>query len=141
MSRRTYRVLKVAAEIAVPLAEPLVFLLSIAAALAFWELISRTGAISQRDLPAMSTSFRELWSMMQTSHFWWSFADTVRGWALGLVIAAALAVPIGILLGSSSFAAAAFRVPIEFLRPIPSAARPRCSSLCCRSPRRSASGS
>ncbi len=104
------------------LAEPVVFVLSIASALAFWEVISRTGAISQRDLPAMSTSFEELWRMMQTSHFWWSFADTVRGWALGLGIATALAVPIGILLGSSDFAASAFRVPIEFLRPIPSAA-------------------
>ena len=30
--------------------------------------------------------------------------------------------PIGIALGSSDFAAASFRVPIEFLRPIPSAA-------------------
>ncbi len=104
------------------LAEPVIFVLSIASALAFWELISRTGAISQRDLPAMSTSFRELWSMMQTAHFWWSFADTVRGWALGLGIATVLAVPLGILLGSSDFASSAFRVPIEFLRPIPSAA-------------------
>ena len=33
-----------------------------------------------------------------------------------------LAIPIGIALGSSNFAASAFRVPIEFLRPIPSAA-------------------
>ena len=41
---------------------------------------------------------------------------------MGLGVAAALAVPIGILLGSSDFAASAFRVPIEFLRPIPSAA-------------------
>jgi ABC-type nitrate/sulfonate/bicarbonate transport system permease component len=105
-----------------PFVEPIVFVLSIASALVFWEVVSRTGAISQRDLPAMSTSFNELWSMMQTSHFWWSFADTVRGWALGLGIATALAVPIGILLGSSDFAASAFRIPIEFLRPIPSAA-------------------
>ena len=60
--------------------------------------------------------------MMQTSHFWWAFADTVRGWALGLGFATVLAVPIGIVLGSSDFAASAFRVPIEFLRPIPSAA-------------------
>jgi len=112
----------VARERRMSLAEPVVFVLSIASALAFWEVISRTGAISQRDLPAMSTSFEELWRMMQTSHFWWSFADTVRGWALGLGIATALAVPIGILLGSSDFAASAFRVPIEFLRPIPSAA-------------------
>ena len=46
----------------------------------------------------------------------------MRGWALGLGIATALAVPLGILLGSSDTAARAFRVPIEFLRPIPSAA-------------------
>jgi ABC-type nitrate/sulfonate/bicarbonate transport system permease component len=104
------------------LAEPVVFVLSIASALAFWELVSRTGAISQKDLPAMSTTFRELWSLVQTSHFWFAFGDTVRGWALGLGIATALAVPIGIVLGSSDFAASAFRIPIEFLRPIPSAA-------------------
>jgi len=102
--------------------EPVVFVLSILSALVFWELISRTGVISQRDLPAASTSFNELWSMLQTSHFWWSFADTVRGWFLGLTIAAVLAIPIGILLGSSELASSAFHIPIEFLRPIPSAA-------------------
>jgi ABC-type nitrate/sulfonate/bicarbonate transport system permease component len=106
----------------ISLTEPVIFVLSIAASLALWEVISRTGAISQKDLPAMSTSFEELWRLMQTGHFWWSVGDTVRGWALGLGIAAALAVPIGILLGSSDFAASAFRIPIEFLRPIPSAA-------------------
>jgi ABC-type nitrate/sulfonate/bicarbonate transport system permease component len=102
--------------------EPVVFVLSIASALVFWELISRTGVISQRDLPAASTSFNELWSMVQTSHFWWSFADTVRGWFFGLLIAAVLAIPLGILLGSSDIASSAFHIPIEFLRPIPSAA-------------------
>jgi ABC-type nitrate/sulfonate/bicarbonate transport system permease component len=96
-------------------------IVSIAAALALWELISRTGLIAQTDLPAMSTSFSELWSMMQTAAFWENFGYTVRGWFLGLAIATVLAVPLGIALGSSEFAARAFRVPIEFLRPIPSA--------------------
>jgi ABC-type nitrate/sulfonate/bicarbonate transport system permease component len=94
---------------------------SVAAALGLWELISRTGTIDQRDLPAMSTSFRALWTMLQTGAFWSAFLHTVRGWALGLGIATVLAVPIGVLLGSSEFAGRAFRVPIEFLRPIPSA--------------------
>ena len=102
--------------------EALVCVLSIAAALALWELVSQTELISQQDLPAMSTSFDALWSLVQTGHFWVAFADTVRGWALGLGVATALAVPIGIGLGSSDLAAAAFRVPIELLRPIPSAA-------------------
>jgi ABC-type nitrate/sulfonate/bicarbonate transport system permease component len=100
----------------------LVPVLSIAAALGLWELVVRGGVISQQDLPTMSATVRELWSLMETRGFWVAFGETVRGWALGLGIATALAVPIGIVLGSSSFAAAAFRVPIEFLRPIPSAA-------------------
>ena len=102
--------------------DSLIFVLSIASSLALWEVVSRTGLISQQDLPAMSTSFRELWTLMQTGGFWHAFADTVRGWAIGLGLATALAVPLGIALGSSEFAASAFRIPIEFLRPIPSAA-------------------
>jgi ABC-type nitrate/sulfonate/bicarbonate transport system permease component len=104
-----------------PAASVLVPLVSVAVALAAWEVVSRTGLISQNDLPAMSTSFGELWDLMQTGAFWKNFGYTVRGWALGLAIATALAVPLGILLGSSELAARAFRVPIEFLRPIPSA--------------------
>ncbi|HEX2434320.1 MAG TPA: ABC transporter permease [Gaiellaceae bacterium] len=99
-----------------------VTVLSIAAGLLVWELVSRSGLISEDDLPAMTTTFNELWSMMHTREFWVAFGETVRGWALGLGIATLLAVPIGILLGSSEFANRALRVPVEFLRPIPSAA-------------------
>jgi ABC-type nitrate/sulfonate/bicarbonate transport system permease component len=96
--------------------------LSVIAALALWELISRTGVIAERDLPAMSTCVRTLWHLLQTGAFWHALLLTVRGWALGLGVAAVLAIPIGIVLGSSDLAGRAFRVPIEFLRPIPSAA-------------------
>ncbi len=95
---------------------------SIAAFLALWQYVSTSGLISEQDLPAMTTTFQELWRMMHTQAFWTAFGQTVRGWALGLVIATVLAVPIGIVLGSSEFAGRAFRIPIEFLRPIPSAA-------------------
>ena len=103
------------------LGEGALVVLSIAAALAVWEVVSRTGLISETDLPSMSTTMRELWELVHTRAFWSDFLYTLRGWALGLAIATALAVPIGILLGSSDFAGNAFRVPIEFLRPIPSA--------------------
>ena len=92
--------------------------LSVVAALALWELISRTELISQRDLPAMSTAFQELWSLMKTREFWADYLETIRGWAIGITLATALAVPIGIVLGSSDVLGSAFRVPIEFLRPI-----------------------
>src|SRR3954452_9507909 len=86
--------------------------LSIAASLLLWELVSRSGLISERDLPAMSTSFQELWAMMKTQPFWVAFGHTVEGWAIGLSLAAVLAIPIGILLGVNDFAASAFRIPI-----------------------------
>jgi ABC-type nitrate/sulfonate/bicarbonate transport system permease component len=108
--------------LAARVAPALAMAFSVAAFLALWQFVSRAGLISEQDLPAMSTTFRELWSMVQTRDFWAAFGQTVRGWALGLGIATTLAVPIGILLGSSQFALRAFRVPIEFLRPIPSAA-------------------
>ena len=104
------------------LAPALVMALSVAAFLVLWQLVVRAGLISEQDLPAMTTTFSELWSMMHTRSFWTAFGETVRGWALGISIATLLAVPIGILLGSSQFALRSFRVPIEFLRPIPSAA-------------------
>lgn len=99
-----------------------VLLLSIASALAAWEAVSRAGLISETDLPSMTATVRELWSLAQGADLWGSILYTVRGWAFGLGVAALLAIPIGILLGSTDFAATAFRVPIEFLRPIPSAA-------------------
>jgi ABC-type nitrate/sulfonate/bicarbonate transport system permease component len=103
-------------------ADALIPVVSIAAALGLWELISRTGVIAPRDLPAMTTCVRELWHLFQSGAFWHQLLLTVRGWALGLGVATVLAVPLGIVLGSSDLAGRAFRVPIEFLRPIPSAA-------------------
>jgi ABC-type nitrate/sulfonate/bicarbonate transport system permease component len=98
-----------------------VFVLSWLLALAAWEVVSRSGLISENDLPAMSTTVDQLWTNAQTGHFWSAVLSTVRGWALGLGLAFVLAVPLGIMLGVSDFAARAFRVPVEFLRPIPSA--------------------
>jgi ABC-type nitrate/sulfonate/bicarbonate transport system permease component len=104
------------------LAPALVVALSVAAFLGLWQFVVKAGLIAEQDLPAMTTTFSELWTMMHTREFWTAFGQTVRGWALGLGIATALAVPTGILLGSSQFAQRAFRIPVEFLRPIPSAA-------------------
>lgn len=109
--------------------------LSVALLLGIWELISRTNAVPQSELPAMTTTLSKLWQIVSTNttpetvangsntvSFWGSFAMLLRGWALSLLIAAVLAIPIGMLLGSSDWLARAFRVPIEFLRPIPSIA-------------------
>ncbi len=99
-----------------------VFVLSFAFALVFWQAVSASGVVREQDLPSMTATMGELWGLVQTGSFWTAFLQTARGWAIGLGLATLLAVPIGIVLGLSDLAGRAFRVPVEFLRPIPSAA-------------------
>ncbi len=54
--------------------------------------------------------------------FWVALGDTLEGWAIGLAIAVAGGVGLGLLLGSVPALRAATRSTIEFLRPIPSVA-------------------
>ena len=99
-----------------------VFALSFAVAFVFWEAVSASGLIREEDLPSMTATMDELWRLVQTGDFWTAFLQTARGWAIGLGLATVLAVPIGVVLGLNDLAGRAFRVPVEFLRPIPSAA-------------------
>ena len=96
--------------------------MAVACALALWELAVRSGLLSDTSFPPMSETVAELVRQLGTSDFWSAVVNTLQGWALGLGLAILLAVPSGILVGSSRLAYRALRVPIEFLRPIPSVA-------------------
>jgi ABC-type nitrate/sulfonate/bicarbonate transport system permease component len=90
--------------------------------LGLWELVVRTGVISETSIPTMTATVGELFTQLGESGFWSAVGLTLEGWALGLGIAMALGIPLGMLIGSSRWLFRAFRVPIEFLRPIPSVA-------------------
>jgi ABC-type nitrate/sulfonate/bicarbonate transport system permease component len=96
--------------------------LSISGALALWELLTRTDVLPERHVPTMTDTLARLWDLLGTSEFWTAVGNTLQGWALGLGIAAGLAIPIGIVLGSSHLLYRSVRFVIEFLRPIPSVA-------------------
>jgi ABC-type nitrate/sulfonate/bicarbonate transport system permease component len=95
---------------------------SIACALALWELLTRTGLLPPRHVPSMTDTAAELASVVSTAEFWAALGTTMQGWALGLGIAAGLAIPLGIVIGSSAVLYRSLRFVIEFLRPIPSVA-------------------
>src|SRR5215217_7080690 len=97
-------------------------LVAVACALALWELAVRAGLLSETSFPPMTETVAELFRQLGTAEFWTAVLNTLQGWALGLGLAILLAVPAGILVGSSRLAYRALRVPIEFLRPIPSVA-------------------
>ena len=90
--------------------------------LALWELVVRSGLVSETSIPPATGALGELFSLFGDSAFWAAVGQTLEGWALGLGIAIALGIPLGLLIGSSRWAYRALRAPIEFLRPIPSVA-------------------
>jgi len=90
--------------------------------LALWELVVQSGLVSETSIPPASGALGELVNQFGDGAFWSAVGSTLEGWALGLGIAIALGVPLGLLIGSSRWAYRALRAPIEFLRPIPSVA-------------------
>jgi ABC-type nitrate/sulfonate/bicarbonate transport system permease component len=90
--------------------------------LALWELVVAIGLLNENHIPAMTDTVAELVTLLGDADFWSAVRSTLEGWALGLGIAAVLAIPLGILVGSSPPVYRALRFVIEFLRPIPSVA-------------------
>jgi ABC-type nitrate/sulfonate/bicarbonate transport system permease component len=96
--------------------------LSVAAVLALFELLPRIGILPRDHFPPVSETLSTLVEQLGEGSFWEAVWNTIQGWALGLGIAAALAIPLGIVIGSSRLLYRAMRGLIEFLRPIPSVA-------------------
>jgi ABC-type nitrate/sulfonate/bicarbonate transport system permease component len=97
-------------------------LAAVAVLLVLWELVVQGGIVAETNIPPASAALSELVNLLGDGSFWSAVGSTLQGWALGLGIAIALGVPLGLLIGSSRWAYRALRVPIEFLRPIPSVA-------------------
>ncbi len=90
--------------------------------LALWEAVSRGGLGDSRYLPPPSVVMGALLEALGSSQLWSALAYTMRGWLIGLSIASAAAIVLGLLIGMSPFLRRATRSTIEFLRPIPSVA-------------------
>ena len=90
--------------------------------LALWEAVVRAGLIPETSIPPATSAIGELASQVSQAAMWKAVGNTLEGWVIGLGLAVLLGVPAGILIGSSRWAYRALRVPIEFLRPIPSVA-------------------
>jgi ABC-type nitrate/sulfonate/bicarbonate transport system permease component len=103
-------------------AQQLLGLAGILGFLAVWELVPRLGIVDERFLPPASEVILALVRDFGLTAFWVSVGETMTAWFLGLVIAVALAVLLGFIIGSSDFLRKATNSTVEFLRPIPSVA-------------------
>lgn len=92
------------------------------ALLALLQFLTYSGVLSARAFPLVTDVFAALIYEAGTVGFWLAVGHTLSGWAIGLLIAIVLAVPLGIVLGSSRMLYRGSRTIIEFLRPVPSVA-------------------
>jgi ABC-type nitrate/sulfonate/bicarbonate transport system permease component len=109
----------------VPLSErrgaPLVLgTIGVAVTLLVLELASRLGVVPSQYIPPVSDVLRTTFDQLTNNSFWHPIWQTIQGWGIGLGIAAAIGIPLGLAIGSSKVLWHALRPTIEFLRPIPS---------------------
>jgi len=86
------------------------------------ELVTRAELVNPTYLPPASSVALAAASILAEPEFLADVRGTMTAWAIGLAIATAVAVPLGLLLGSSWRSYLAATTAIEFLRPIPSVA-------------------
>lgn len=84
-----------------------------------WEFATRSGAVSEKFLPAPSTVVATLWAMIRERDLLYhAGVSTVRVW-VAFALAAAMAVPVGILMGSFRWVGAALEPIVDFIRYLP----------------------
>ncbi len=87
--------------------------------LAAWEAVSRGGIVAPAFLPAPTTVVATLFDMaVNRDLLWHAWVSTLRVWS-AFLIAAAMAIPIGILMGSFRLVGRALEPTIDFIRYLP----------------------
>jgi NitT/TauT family transport system permease protein len=86
------------------------------------EALTRAELVNPSYLPPASGILATTAGLVVDPAFLGQVGATLRAWAVGLTIAMAVAIPIGVALGSSRRTYLASITAIEFLRPIPSVA-------------------
>jgi NitT/TauT family transport system permease protein len=86
------------------------------------EAVTRAQLVDSTYLPPASTILGRVAELLTTGSFLGEVGATLLAWAIGLGLAIAIAVPLGILLGSSGLAYRMSSVVVELMRPIPAVA-------------------
>jgi ABC-type nitrate/sulfonate/bicarbonate transport system permease component len=88
-------------------------------ALALWQLAVVSGVVSAAAVAAPTNIVRAAGSLVASHVFGAALLETIASWALGLLVSLLIALPIGLVLGSSDLAYRMSRFTIDFLRTIP----------------------
>jgi NitT/TauT family transport system permease protein len=86
------------------------------------EALTRAELVNPDYLPPATSIVATTVALLTDPEFLVEIIGTLQAWAIGLLVATAIAVPVGLVLGSSPRSYLASITVVEFLRPIPSVA-------------------
>lgn len=91
-------------------------------AAALWEFLSRAGIVDSSALPPPSKVFPAALELLTESKFWIAMWQTLSSWAVAILCATIIAVPLGAFLGRNRFADGSSKLLIDVVRAIPTVA-------------------
>jgi ABC-type nitrate/sulfonate/bicarbonate transport system permease component len=94
-------------------------LLGVLVTIGGWQAASVLGILPASVVPSATGVAAGAAGLAVDAEFWVMLQLTLSSWAAGLALAFALAVPLGLLIGTSRFLDESTRAVIEFLKPIP----------------------
>jgi ABC-type nitrate/sulfonate/bicarbonate transport system permease component len=100
-------------------AEPAAVVLAL---LAIWQVLDDSGVLPQDTVPRPSAIAAKIVRDVQGHYFWFSLGQTLGAWGLGVGLVLLVAVPLGLVLGSSKLTYQATSPMLEFIRMVPSIA-------------------
>ncbi len=94
-------------------------IIATAIALLLWQLAVVSGIASASAVASPTSIVRVAGPLLSSAQFGTALTDTIMSWAEGLFVSLLIAIPAGILLGTSDLAYRMSRFTIDFLRTIP----------------------
>ncbi|MDR7482092.1 MAG: ABC transporter permease [Armatimonadota bacterium] len=91
-----------------------------AGVLVAWYLVTATGWISTLFLPSPTMVWREAMKLVSSGELWYHVLTSARRVFVGYLLSAAVAIPVGVLMGTSRVAKAAIDPLLSLIRPLPS---------------------
>lgn len=89
------------------------------AAFCAWQVISMLGLVPPTSLPSASDTLRRLVTLLGAPQTWVQLGRTVAQTGAGFLICAAVAIPVGIVIGRIPVVEAFIRSTVNFLRSVP----------------------
>ncbi len=94
-------------------------LVTAVALLACIQLLVTLDVLPEDRIPLPTAVAQSFGEQVVTGKFWASVGASMRGWAFGLALAIAVAIPLGAMAGLSRFVFRSIQFLVDFLRPIP----------------------